>query len=188
MIAMQYEFAFPAGHEMAAIAQRVADKGHLFDDWPGLVFKAFLVASEQDAELAGSGNAYAPFYLWADAAAMADFLASEAFAGVSGAFGRPLVNAWVPVFQGRKATLAHAAFVTRQKVVIERGKDLSVVWQAEREAAEGWLVDPSVEAVVVGVDASRWEGVRVVFHRRPALILADGGVQQYRLLHLSQPG
>ncbi|MGY4495610.1 DUF4865 family protein [Pseudomonas sp. TE3610] len=187
MIAMQYSFSFPQGHDMSAIARRVAEKGHLFDDWPHLVFKAFLMASEKDDEVPASENLYAPFYLWANAQALVAFLASAAFAGVSEAFGRPTVNTWLPVIEQRKATLARARFVTREIVAVDSHAPLAALWIQEQQLAADLLDDPRVEAVVTGIDPAQWSLVRMVFRRRPAVLPLSSCLQHYRLLHLSQP-
>ena len=70
MIAMQYTIALPADYDMAIIRRRIADKGHLLDDFPGLAFKAWLHAARDDNELPSRDNLYAPFYLWRDSAGM----------------------------------------------------------------------------------------------------------------------
>ena len=51
MIAMQYGIGLPADYDMGIIRRRTADKGHLLDDFDGLVFKAYLHASRGDARL-----------------------------------------------------------------------------------------------------------------------------------------
>ncbi len=187
MIAMQYSFLFPQGHDMSAIVRRVAEKGHLFDEWPYLVFKAFLMASEQDEEVSASENLYAPFYLWADAQALSAFLASAAFAGVGEAFGRPTVNTWLPVIEQRKATLSCARFVTREIVTVDSHTPLGTLWAQEQQLAADLLKDSGVEAVVTGIDPARWNLVRMVFRTQSSVVSPGSGVQQYRLLHLSQP-
>lgn len=187
MIAMQYSFPFPQGHDMSAIVRRVAEKGHLFDEWPHLVFKAFLMASEQDDEVTASDNVYAPFYLWADAQALSEFLASAAFAGVSEAFGRPTVSTWLPVIEQRKATLSCARFATREIVAVDSHTPLATLWAREQHLAADLLDDPGVKAVVTGIDPAQWRLVRMVFRTQSSVVSPDSGVQQYRLLHLSQP-
>ena len=44
MIAMQYSFTLPADYDMSVIDRRIADTGPLLDGFPGLKFKAYLVA------------------------------------------------------------------------------------------------------------------------------------------------
>jgi len=48
MIAMQYRFPLPADYDMAIIDRRIADKGHLTDGFPGLLFKATSARARRD--------------------------------------------------------------------------------------------------------------------------------------------
>ena len=83
MIAMQYAITLPADYDMAVIRHRIADKGHLLDDFPGLAFKAWLHASRDDRELPSRDNLYAPFYLWHDSEGMDAFLDGAGFAALT---------------------------------------------------------------------------------------------------------
>ena len=49
MIAMQYSFVLPADYDMAIVRERIAVKGKLLDDLPGLAFKAYLHAARGEA-------------------------------------------------------------------------------------------------------------------------------------------
>ena len=60
---MQYSFVLPADYDMAIIRQRIADKGHLLDAYPNLLFKAYLSADRQSSTQPSRHNLYAPFYL-----------------------------------------------------------------------------------------------------------------------------
>ena len=94
MIAMQYRIVLPADYDMGSIRQRIADKGHLLDDFPNLAFKAYLYADRTAAYAQGRENLYAPFYLWHNTEGMNAFLGSAGFSGVVASFGRPLVRTW----------------------------------------------------------------------------------------------
>jgi len=63
MIAMQYTFQLPADYDMDLIVRRARDRGHLFDDAPGLGVKAFLCARCGDRRTNSKVNLYAPFYV-----------------------------------------------------------------------------------------------------------------------------
>ncbi|ASA56491.1 DUF4865 family protein [Vibrio gazogenes] len=116
MIAMQYKFVLPADYDMTRIERRITEKGYLLDDWPGLVFKAYLYA-RQDAPLYHSPvNSYAPFYVWQDHHAMMAFLNSEGFKALCEQFGRPKVETWFidepptpPTAQHQFASITHDA-------------------------------------------------------------------------------
>jgi hypothetical protein len=71
MIAMQYSFVLPADYDMAIVRERIAVKGKLLDNLPGLIFKAYLHAERGATAME---NTYAPFYLWQDEEAMHGFL------------------------------------------------------------------------------------------------------------------
>ncbi len=93
MIAAQYEIALPRDYDMQIIHRRIAERGSALDDRVGLGLKAYLV---QDVADGAPANSYAPFYLWNDAAAMADFhWGGKGFAGIVKDFGRPEVRTWI---------------------------------------------------------------------------------------------
>ncbi|KIF66481.1 hypothetical protein HY68_31215 [Streptomyces sp. AcH 505] len=91
MHVMQYEITLPADYDMEIIRRRVATKGHLLDDFPGLGLKAYLIRERADGSPA---NQYAPLYLWADPAGMNSFLLGPGFQGLAADFGRPVVQHW----------------------------------------------------------------------------------------------
>src|SRR5699024_5793165 len=76
--------------------QRIASKAHLLDEFPGLIFKAYLYAVHRDQELPSQDNIYAPFYLWSDHKGMANFLSDTGFAALTRDFGQPPVQMWIP--------------------------------------------------------------------------------------------
>ncbi|MFD4475235.1 DUF4865 family protein [Streptomyces sp. NPDC058471] len=92
MHAMQYEITLPADYDMGIIRNRVADKGHLLDKYPGLGAKAYLIR-ERGAD-DSPVNQYAPFYLWNTPEGMNSFLWGPGFQGIVDDFGRPEVQHW----------------------------------------------------------------------------------------------
>ena len=92
MLAMQYSFTLPADYDMAIIRTRIATNGHKTDGFPGLVFKASLLAQRQDWDAAPRENIYAPFYLWEGNSGMNGFLGSAGFQGLASSFGWPSVR------------------------------------------------------------------------------------------------
>ncbi|CAI0822300.1 Uncharacterised protein [Serratia quinivorans] len=93
MLAMQYSFTLPADYDMAIIQDRITRFGHLLDNAPQLLIKAYLYAQKGEY---GEENLYAPFYLWNSSTGMSDFLIGEGFQGLSRAFGWPQVRQWLP--------------------------------------------------------------------------------------------
>jgi len=165
MIAMQYVFTLPADYDMGRIVDRVATRGGAFDEFPGLLFKAFLM-SEAGREGAVA-NRYAPFYVWRSPEALSGFLAHAGFAAVVASFGRPQVRTWLPL-----------------KIIAPTGpvRTLDLV---EETVAEGTdiaaLIAQEPAADVVGLDPTGWRLLRVRFD-------APGvSAHRFRVLHVSQP-
>src|SRR4051794_39500637 len=80
MIAMQDQLTLSADYDMGIIRERVARTGHMLDRFKGLGQKAYLI--RENAVDGSPVNQYAPFHLWADAAAAASFLWAAALASL----------------------------------------------------------------------------------------------------------
>lgn len=166
MIAMQYVFTLPADYDMGRIRDRVARKGPSFDDFPGLVFKAFLISEAgRDGAVV---NRYAPFYVWQSAQAMRDFLAGPAFAAVVASFGRPQVRTWIPLKVEAPAPSVETLDLIEETI-------------AEDADVAALMANDHI-GNVTALDPTGWRLLRVRF---------DAGgppVNRFRVLHLSQPG
>ncbi len=183
MIAMQYSIVLPADYEMAVIRERIAAKGPLTDDFPGLVFKAFLHASRG---VHGPENLYAPFYLWEDADAMNRFLTGPGFVALTQSFGWPVVKTWSVLHGERTAHVREARHGTRSTVGIAPHTDLSALQHAETERARAAARRDGALASVVACDPRSWTLVRFHLWREPPA--AAEGVQAYAVGHVSAPG
>lgn len=184
MHAMQYELTLPADYDMEIIRRRVADRGHLLDDWQGLGLKAYLV---RERGVHGSPvNQYAPFYLWNTGAGMNAFLWGGPFQGIVDDFGRPSVRQWsgLAYEEGSAAdSPAQVAVVRRQRVPdgVRLGEVMAVAArETERLAGEGGAL---LSAAVV--DTSRWELIHFSLWENDTP-KADGDM--YAVLHMSAPG
>jgi hypothetical protein len=174
MIAMQYRFPLPADYDMTIIDRRIADKGHLTDGFPGLLFKAYLSARKTGP---GRDNAYAPFYVWNTVDGMHAFLNGPGFAGVSQAFGRPAVATWL-VWQARLGPgFAQARFASVEQRTILPGSDLEAL---RREATDG---GDRALAEVVGYEPGTWTLVR--FRLWDGEPVADAATLVYAVGHVS---
>lgn len=71
MQAMRYEIALPSDYDMSIIRSRVAKTGHLMDDFPDLLFKAFLISEQAQGQLT---NNYCPLYIWKRSEGMTKFI------------------------------------------------------------------------------------------------------------------
>ena len=181
MIAMQYSFTLPADYDMAIIRRRIADKGHLLDDFEGLRFKAYLHA-QRGAD--SNENLYAPFYLWQDSAAMQRFLGGAGFVALTQAFGWPVIRCW-PVWDAYLSPDARdARFATRELDVIAPYTSLNTLRQQERESLQE-DVERGALAAVNAFEPTTWTQVRLRLwnESRP-----DNPKQQrYQIGHVSQP-
>ncbi|KRF02011.1 D-amino acid aminotransferase [Frateuria sp. Soil773] len=186
MIAMQYGFTLPADYDMAIIRRRIADKGHLLDDFAGLAFKAYLHAARDDRELPSRDNLYAPFYLWRDGDGMNAFLGGAGFAALARDFGRPAVRTWLPWQAELAEDLRDAASATRERIAVPAHADLGELRRTEAAAARQDRADGAL-AAIAAYDPARWTLLR--FRLWPTLRpdLAREGRQLYRVGHVSQP-
>jgi hypothetical protein len=92
---MQYLITLSADYDMTIIRERVRARGSALDNRAGLVCKAYCICKA--GVLDSPVNEYAPFYLWGDADAAADFLWRGAgFDGIVHDFGHPPVRTCVP--------------------------------------------------------------------------------------------
>lgn len=166
MITMQYSFVLPADYDMAVVRERIATKGPLLDDLPGLVFKAYLYALEPE-------QAYAPFYLWRDEEAMHGFLNGPAFAGVTRAFGWPSVRTWTPWHATVGVAVREARFATRSSKVIAPYAALAELRLQEEVLAQQMLAQGAL-AVVVGFEPVTWTVTRLALWRDAAAGAGEG--------------
>lgn len=185
MYAMQYEIGLPADYDMTVIRRRVAEKGPLLDDLPGLGLKAYLI---RERGVDGSPvNQYAPFYLWADTGGMGRFLwGGGGFGAIVSSFGRPPVRHWTGVACLRgDAALSEAQTATRE------------TWPMAPDADPGAGVDSALNALAchaalqgvcmtaLAVDPQSWQMVRFTLWDRES---AQDAAVRYNVLHLSVPG
>ena len=187
MIAKQYTLPLPADYDMGIIRHRVATRGAAFDDFPGLLLKAFLI--REKGKHGGLGHAYAPFYVWRDTDGLWDFVAGPGFRGIVDDFGRPSIRHWiamdVAMRTGVDRTRVRAARL--EESGIDVGTDLADLRRDETVANRAALDDPSVVARVVAIDPDAWRLVRFTLWAcmQDALPDAEGS---FEVLHLSAPG
>jgi len=157
MIAMQYAFPLAENYDMGRIRARIAEKGPLFDNLPGLVSKAFLI---NDLGTGSPFNEYATFYVWKDESAMRDFLLSEHFQAVVDAFGRPRVRHWTLLDQRGANDLRRARFAQREFVPLPESLPATDVVAHERAATRVLANTRGFVARVAALDTELWEAVR----------------------------
>ena len=165
MMAMQYRIPLPADYDLRIIERRIAERGHLTDQLPGLAFKAYLYSGRDEAR-PGSQNLYAPFYLWRDPAGMHDFLSGAGFAAVSAAFGRPNVQPWLAWQSAVGDDLSGARHAIRQITPLSRDRGLGIV----REQEERWVqttFENGALATVAAFDPASWQLLRLSLWKEP---------------------
>lgn len=180
---MQYEVALPADYDMGIIRHRVATRGHLLDDAPGLGIKAYCI---RERGAAGSNvNEYAPFYVWARPDAMTSFLFGPGFRGLCDSFGRPRVKNWVGIGFHPGATIGRAPIAaSRQVTPISPDEILAETVERALATSTALQGEPGLHSTTLAINPDRWELVRFSLwndesSNRPGTC--------YRVLHLSTP-
>ncbi|GIF16648.1 DUF4865 family protein [Actinoplanes teichomyceticus] len=184
---MQYPITLPADYDMEIIRTRVRTRGGALDDRRGLLCKAYCIRT---AGVDGSPvNQYAPFYLWADSGAAADFLwGGQGFDGIVRDFGRPRVRTWVPAAFGvggcGRAEVTHAMVRTW---AIDQDADLRTVADALGARVRDRARHPRTHLAAGGIDPATWQAVEVT----TVAGLDDGTVPPdatlFTVLHVSEP-
>jgi hypothetical protein len=184
MIAMQYSVTLPADYDMEIVARRIRDRGHMMNGFPGLGFKAFLMARRSCGACPSATNLYAPFYLWQHAEGMSDFLSGPGFAGLSRDFGRPAVTTWTLWHARQREGVAAAGFAKRLVVPIGPEADLAALRVQEGHRTEDAMAEGAV-AVVSAFDPGAWALVRFSLWQQP-FAAADSGAQLYEVGHVAK--
>jgi hypothetical protein len=185
MYAMQYEIGLPADYDMTIIRRRVAEKGPLLDNFPGLGLKAYLI---RERGVDGSPiNQYAPFYLWADTGGMARFLWSGGgFSAIVSSFGRPPVRHWTgAACRLGSGVLGEAQVATREVWRMDTDSDPAAAIDAALADLSARAAHPGIRLTALAVDPLHWELVRfTLWESEPP----EGNGARYQVLHLSMPG
>lgn len=177
MLAMQYRFTLPADYDMAIVRRRIANFGHLLDNYPQLIVKAYLYA---EAGSHSAENRYAPFYLWNSSIGMCDFLASPGFATLTRDFGWPQVSHWLPwEMRIDRSALAEARFATQECRPIAPYSDLAALRRQHR-------LDDQAVGGVIAFDPAGWQWLRLQLWRELPAHAAPGS-QCYAIGHISAP-
>ncbi|SFF56440.1 protein of unknown function [Actinacidiphila alni] len=184
MHAMNYRITLPADYDMAVIRRRVAGRGHLLDDFPGLGAKAYLIR-EQGVD--GSPvNQYAPFYLWNSPRAMNSFLWGPGFQGLVADFGRPVVEHWTGLGFARGPAFGSVPrAATRRAWALDPTTEPATAVHAALAELPALAARPGTHSVALAVDPRQWELVRFTLHENTAPPEPDA--DRYQVLHLSAP-
>lgn len=181
MFAKQYSHRLPANYDMELIRRRARELGPRWDGTPGMLFKAFI--ARERGVFAATDNLYASVYLWADPQGAAHFLMDERFQVVIDSFGRPQVEAWLPLeFSFGPAREAKALY--REEWAIEPQTDRIGLLAAERERSQAILSREDTLASFLALDAANWRLLRITLSS--AAPDRSRGGQVYEVLYLAQ--
>lgn len=185
VITMQYRITLPADYDMTIIRKRIADRGHLTDDFPQLAFKAYLYADRNEPYAAGRENRYAPFYLWHDTEGMNAFLGGAGFGAVIDSFGRPVVRTWSVWHAETAPDLSIATYATCETASITEPMALGALRDAELASVRADVAGGAL-AAVSAFDPTGWTMMRFRLWR-DAIHASSDAVDVYRVGHVSQP-
>ena len=194
MYAKQYEITLPADYDMQILRKRVAGASHLLDDRAGLGLKAYVI---RERGVDGSPvNQYAPFYLWNDSSAMAQFLVGGGgFERIIRSFGRTVVQHWIglaTVAGPARAASPRAASRLLTALPVDPDPDdtgLGLTARIERETEELHVLGrrAGVHTAALALDPRRWELARFVLWQ-DTVPQGEEVTERYEVLHVSAPG
>lgn len=183
MFAKQYSHRLPANYDMGLIRRRAAELGPLWDETQGLILKAFI--AEEHGVFGAQANLYSSVYLWSDPGAAAGFLMDERFQRVIDSFGRPEIEAWLPLdLQPGKALQARALYREALPVAPEADRVRLLATEVERNQAI--VRQDDTVAVFLALDSAAWQLIRITLSASEPDRHRAG--KAYEVLYLAQPG
>jgi len=185
MIAMQYSFVLPSDYDMGIVERRIAEKGHLLDDQPNLLLKAYLSSSKKDA---ASENIYGPFYVWDGPEGMSDFICGPGFVGLTQSFGWPSVKTWIVWGAHLSPSVRGAKFASRQVLAITPHESLDELRKRERDEAARDVESGTALASVTAFEPVSWMRVRFRMYEAKTRCTPLTDTQYYDVGHVSAPG
>lgn len=168
---------------MSKIRERAIKGGPLFDDRPGLAFKAFSI--EEHGKLGAVNNAYSSLYLWFQTDAVVDFLWYQGFQNVFDTFGRPAVETWIAI-DACKGKAEVASMLYREDTGIPLGMSLADIRASETKRNMENAHLPGIVASVIGIDLSSWQLARFILAEAPLENTEDQFA--YQVAYLAKPG
>ena len=183
MFAKQYSHRLPANYDLGLIRSRAAELGPLWDDAQGLIFKAFI--AEERGVFGAQANLYSSVYLWSDPSAAAGFLMDERFQRVIDSFGRPDIEAWLPLdLQLGSAPRARALY--REALPFDAEADRVQLLATEVQRNQAIVRQDDTVAVFLALDTAAWQLIRVTLSSSEPDRRRVG--KAYEVLYLAQPG
>jgi hypothetical protein len=180
MIAMQYSFTLPADYDMAIIDRRIVEKSGFTDNFPKLLFKAYLTARRGEDSVE---NLYAPFYVWRSGEGLSNFICGPGFEALTSSFGWPEVATWVVWRAEAAPEIVAAQYATRELLAIESYAPLADLRRRESDDAAADVAKGALGSVAA-FEPTAWTRVRFRLWRDKPV--AAGGVQIYHIGHISR--
>ncbi|GGC00731.1 DUF4865 domain-containing protein [Marinobacterium zhoushanense] len=187
MISMQYRFVLPADYDMQIIRQRISDKGHLLDNFPGLMFKAYLFADTLNAESPAPFKLYAPFYLWENTLGMKRFLCSSGFEGVQRSFGRPQLMSWIPLAQTVLPSVRQARYASRALVKLKPLASLETLEAEEEKYVQAQITRNNALACISALDPHNWTLMRFSLYAQSNPLVDGVDIEFYQVGYVAGP-
>jgi hypothetical protein len=182
MFAMQYSHRLPADYDLDIIRRRVAQRGPLWNDTQGLIFKLFSL--QQRDQHGATGNVYASIYLWFDSDAAVRFLMDDRFQAVTDSFGRPQIETWLPL-DARNGSARQALSIYRDERPIDAEVDRAALYVDETELNRSIAARADTVAVWAALDLANWRLIRFTISSAPPDATRGGSV--YDVMHMAQP-
>ncbi|EMB63557.1 DUF4865 family protein [Streptococcus mutans] len=174
MQAMRYEIALPSDYDMSIIRSRVAKTGHLMDDFPDLLFKAFLISEQAQGQLT---NNYCPLYIWKRSEGMTKFIFEGPFENILKSFG------WQSIQIGITSTVLLTDDFSQSCWVTEEVLDISPSASLKDTKVAAELEDKELGKVVV-YNPDKWKKVTYTFWKEKPI---NTNLNVFEILHLSLP-
>lgn len=158
MRSLRYEIALPDDYDMNQIRDRVEQRGHLFEEVPGLAIKAFMVQSHSQG---AARNVYAPLYFWNSHQALSDFTAGPLFAGLIDSFGRPSAADHQVLAFDIADRSALPGVATIEAVDVDASMLPGTFQRLEEKQHRAALTHPGLFAAATLLDTRDWVATRV---------------------------
>jgi hypothetical protein len=182
MIIAHYSHRLPAALDIGLIRARARERGPLWDAFPELYFKSFLL--REQGRHGAIASSYSSLYLWRQDHAFRDFLVNGRYKVVTDGFGRAAIETRFAL-DARRGQGRDARFLIKDEMDIAPDADLTAVFACEiarnRQVAER----SGVVFAAVGVDAQHWRLVRILMSEHEPLGSKEGTA--YEILHLAKP-
>ena len=182
MIIAHYAHRLPADYDIGIIRERAKRRGPVWDAFPGLHFKGFLL--RERGRLGAIASEYSSLYLWQQDQAFRDAMVDGRYRTVTDSFGRAAIETRVAL-DARRGRGREARFAYQEQQDIPPDADLTAAFAAEIARNREIASQPGAVAAAVGLDAENWRFTRVLVSEREPAGPDDGTA--YEVLHLARP-